>query len=112
MQIYIFRYLVQLTVSSLDSTKPKGLQSYLTLISQRARIEGFIVSAPSHVLHRKILILVHSFDYASQYPTAVKEIAAGLADGSIKRKFHIVEGLEKAPEALPMLFAGGNTGKL
>lgn len=28
------------------------------------------------------------------------------------RKFHIVEGLEKAPEALPLLFTGGNTGKL
>jgi hypothetical protein len=67
----------------------------MSLISQRAKMEGFIV-----------------FDYASQYPAAVKEIAAALADGSIKRKFHIVEGLEKAPEALPMLFTGGNTGKL
>jgi len=28
------------------------------------------------------------------------------------RKFHIVEGLEKAPEALPLLFTGGNIGKL
>jgi hypothetical protein len=28
------------------------------------------------------------------------------------RKFHIVRGLEKAPEALPLLFTGGNTGKL
>lgn len=25
---------------------------------------------------------------------------------------HIVEGLDKAPEALPMLYTGGNTGKL
>jgi NADPH-dependent curcumin reductase CurA len=39
-------------------------------------------------------------------------MARGLADGSIKRKFHIVEGLEQAPVALPMLFSGGNTGKL
>ena len=28
------------------------------------------------------------------------------------RKFHIVEGLEKAPEAFSLLFNGGNTGKL
>jgi len=82
-------------ISEYNSVKPKGLQSYMSLISQRAKMEGFIV-----------------FDYASQYPAAVKEIAAALADGSIKRKFHIVEGLEKAPEALPMLFTGGNTGKL
>ncbi|KAJ6505990.1 hypothetical protein DFH09DRAFT_1335068 [Mycena vulgaris] len=39
-------------------------------------------------------------------------MARGLADGSLKRKFHIVEGLEQAPVALPMLFSGGNTGKL
>jgi len=82
-------------ISEYNSVKPKGLQSYMTLISQRAKIEGFVV-----------------IDYVSQYPAAVKEIAAGLADGSIKSKFHIVEGLEKAPEALPMLFTGGNTGKL
>jgi NADPH-dependent curcumin reductase CurA len=53
-----------------------------------------------------------SFDYASRYAEAQKEMAKWLADGSVKRKFHIVEGLSKAPEALPMLFTGGNTGKL
>ncbi|TFK47799.1 alcohol dehydrogenase [Heliocybe sulcata] len=75
--------------------KPKGLTSYLTLISQRAKIQGFIV-----------------FDYADQYSKAAEEIAGWLADGTLKRKFHIVEGLENAPTALPMLFSGGNTGKL
>jgi len=53
-----------------------------------------------------------SIDYAKQYPRAIEEIAAGLADGSIKRKFHVVEGLQNAPNALPMLFSGANTGKL
>ncbi|KAJ3915900.1 hypothetical protein F5877DRAFT_92038 [Lentinula edodes] len=75
--------------------KPKGLQNYLTLISQRAKIEGFIV-----------------FDYAKRYPEAIAEMSQGLRDGTIKRKFHIVEGLENAPSALPLLFTGGNTGKL
>lgn len=79
----------------LDAAKPKGLQSYLNLISQRALIQGFVV-----------------FDYSAQYPTAVADIGAAVADGSIKRKFHVVEGLEKAPEALLMLYSGGNTGKL
>jgi len=82
-------------ISQYNSTKPKGLQSYMSLISQRAKIEGFIV-----------------LDYASQFPVAVKELANALATGSIKRKFHVVEGLEKAPEGLLMLFSGGNTGKL
>lgn len=44
---------------------------------------------------------------------AIKELSRGLSNGTIKRKFHIVEGgIEQAPIALPMLFSGGNTGKL
>jgi NADPH-dependent curcumin reductase CurA len=54
----------------------------------------------------------NSMDYESRYPEAIAAISKGLKDGSLKRKFHIVEGLEKAPVALPMLFSGGNTGKL
>ncbi|KAF9003935.1 hypothetical protein BDQ17DRAFT_1390336 [Cyathus striatus] len=79
-----------------DTAKPNGLQNYLTLIAQRAKIEGFIV-----------------FDYTKQYPVAIKELSQDLSSGKIKRKFHIVEGgVEAAPKALPMLFNGGNTGKL
>jgi len=75
--------------------KPTGLTSYMSLISQRARIEGFVI-----------------FDYKDQYHKAIADLSEWLASGSIKRKFHIVEGLDKAPVALPMLFKGGNTGKL
>ncbi|KAI6025233.1 hypothetical protein BKA83DRAFT_4258767 [Pisolithus microcarpus] len=81
-------------ISAYNATAP-GLRNYMTLIAQRAKIEGFIV-----------------FDYESEYPRAIKELAVGLADGSIKRKFHIVEGLENAPKALPMLYSGANDGKL
>ncbi|KAG1821737.1 uncharacterized protein BJ212DRAFT_916596 [Suillus subaureus] len=82
-------------ISAYNDPQPKGLKGYLTLIAQRAKMQGFVV-----------------FDYAEQYPVAVKEIAAGLADGSIKSKFHIVDGLQNAPSALPMLFSGANVGKL
>ncbi|KXN89105.1 Putative NADP-dependent oxidoreductase YfmJ [Leucoagaricus sp. SymC.cos] len=79
-----------------DSAKPKGLQAYLNLISQRAKIQGFIV-----------------FDYANEYPVALSEMGKGLASGKIKRRFHVVEGgIEQAPKAIPLLFSGGNTGKL
>lgn len=81
-------------ISAYNSTA-YGLRNYMTLIAQRAKIEGFLV-----------------LDYASEYPRAIKELAVGLADGSIKRKFHIVEGLENAPKALPMLYSGANDGKL
>jgi len=54
-----------------------------------------------------------SFDYESEYPTAYAELAKGLSQGRIKRKFHVVEGgIEQAPIALPLLFSGGNEGKL
>lgn len=54
-----------------------------------------------------------SFDYVHRYGEAIQELSAGLVDGSIKRKFHVVKGgVEEAPKALPMLFTGGNTGKL
>ncbi|KAG1719139.1 hypothetical protein EDB19DRAFT_746957 [Suillus lakei] len=82
-------------ISAYNDPKPKGLVGYLNLNLQRAKMQGFIVS-----------------DYAKQYPVAVKEIAAGLADGSIKSKFHIVDGFQNAPSALPMLFSGANAGKL
>jgi len=83
-------------ISAYNATKPKGIQSYLNLISQRASIQGFIV-----------------MDFASEYPAAIQELTIKLRNGSLKRKFHIVEGgIEQAPVALPMLFNGGNTGKL
>lgn len=91
--------------------KPRGLTQYSTLISQRAKIEGFVVCVGrDHVV--LLTDLFTSFDYAKDFPRAIEEVAAGLADGSIKRKFHIVEGLHNAPGALPMLFSGTNTGKL
>ncbi|KAL4063552.1 hypothetical protein V8B97DRAFT_2085029 [Scleroderma yunnanense] len=82
-------------ISAYNSERPRGLQNYMNLMAQRAKMEGFIV-----------------FDYTSEYPRAINEMATGLADGSIKRKFHIVEGLENAPTALPMLYSGANDGKL
>ncbi|KAH9014147.1 hypothetical protein EDB83DRAFT_277976 [Lactarius deliciosus] len=82
-------------ISQYNASKPKGISAYLNLISQRAKMEGFIV-----------------FDYADRYPEALTKLSKWVSEGRIIRKFHIVEGLEKAPESLPLLFSGGNTGKL
>jgi NADPH-dependent curcumin reductase CurA len=35
-----------------------------------------------------------------------------VAEGKIKHSEHVVEGLENAPDALNLLFTGGNTGKV
>ena len=42
----------------------------------------------------------------------MKAITEWIGKGLLKRKFHIVNGLDSAPSALPLLYSGGNTGKL
>lgn len=81
----------------------------------RGKMQGFIVYVHDHsrILLKPLSYTCFSFDHAKEFPEAIKNLAAGLADGTIKRKFHIVEGgIEETPKALPMLFTGGNTGKL
>ncbi|KAH9037807.1 hypothetical protein EDB85DRAFT_558929 [Lactarius pseudohatsudake] len=53
-----------------------------------------------------------SADYADRFPEAFTNLGRWSSEGRIIRKFHVVEGLEKAPESLPLLFSGGNIGKL
>ena len=74
---------------------PPGPSNYLSLLVRRGRMEGFII-----------------LDYLDRFPAAQLEVAGWIAEGKIKSSEHIVEGLEKAPEALNLLFSGGNTGKV
>ncbi len=78
----------------------------------RAKIEGFLVYdfmlTKVRTAHRGFC----SMDYQSQFAAAEKEMAQWILDGRLKRKYHVVEGLANAPEAINLLFTGGNTGKL
>jgi NADPH-dependent curcumin reductase CurA len=74
---------------------PPGPSNYLNLLVRRGRMEGFVI-----------------LDYLDRFPAAQTEVAGWLAEGRIKGREHIVEGLEKAPDALNLLFSGGNTGKV
>lgn len=73
----------------------KGPANYLSLLVNRARMEGFVV-----------------MDYADRYVAAGQEMAGWLAKGQLKSREHIVEGLETFPETLMKLFSGENNGKL
>ena len=53
-----------------------------------------------------------SMDYAKEYPVGMKAIAEWIEKGLLKRRFHAISGLDSAPGALPLLYNGGNTGKL
>ncbi|THH30019.1 hypothetical protein EUX98_g4180 [Antrodiella citrinella] len=97
------------------NSKPVGLVNYQTIISQRAELKGFIVYACSsfpHPTRTHTFPVRFRFDYAAQYPAALADLGKWLAEGKLKRKFHVVQGIEKAGEALPLLYSGGNIGKL
>ncbi len=83
-------------ISQYNNTTPvKGPSNYLSLLVNRARMEGMVV-----------------FDYAPRYPEAVKVIGKWIQEGSFKTREDIVDGLENFPDALLMLFEGRNFGKL
>lgn len=73
----------------------KGPANYLSLLVNRARMEGFVV-----------------MDHAKDYGKAAQEMAGWLASGKVKSKEDVVEGLETFPETLLKLFSGENFGKL
>lgn len=72
-----------------------GMASFANVLVKRLRVEGFIV-----------------LDYASRFMEAGTQLAQWKMFGKIKDRETIVEGLEKAPDAINMLFTGANTGKL
>jgi NADPH-dependent curcumin reductase CurA len=78
-----------------NTTAVQGPKNYLSLLVNRARMEGIVV-----------------FDYADRYHLAVAEMAGHLKAGRMKSKEDVVLGLENFPETLLKLFNGENFGKL
>jgi NADPH-dependent curcumin reductase CurA len=73
----------------------QGPSNYMSLLVFRARMEGFLV-----------------FDYVGQYKEAGAEMAGWIAEGKLKSKEDIVEGIETFPDTLQKLYKGENFGKL
>ncbi len=83
-------------ISVYNSTEaPAGPKNYLSLLVNNARMEGFVV-----------------FNYANRYGEGMADMAKWLADGSLKSREDIVDGIETFPETLMKLFKGENFGKL
>jgi NADPH-dependent curcumin reductase CurA len=72
-----------------------GLASFVQVLVKRLRVQGFII-----------------IDYASRFMEAATQLGQWKMFGKLKDRETIVEGLEKVPDAINMLFTGGNTGKL
>ena len=83
-------------ISQYNNTTPvKGPANYLSLLVNRARMEGIVV-----------------FDYADRYHLAIKDIAGWMKEGKFISREDVVEGIDNFPSALLKLFNGENFGKL
>jgi len=82
-------------ISQYNSKDFYGPKNYMKIVTARGYINGIIV-----------------FDYISEYPIAVKQMSEWIAQGKLKIKEHIEEGLDNFPDTLKMLFTGENFGKL
>lgn len=84
------------TISQANATElVPGPYNFRNILTQRARVEGFIV-----------------LDYADRYQEAFKDLSRWLAEGKIHYRVDWVDGLENAPRAINKLFDGSNKGKL
>jgi NADPH-dependent curcumin reductase len=73
-----------------------GPKNYLSLLVNRAKMEGFVV-----------------FDYAARYGEAIKDMAGWMKAGKLKSREHIVDGkVEDFLDTLMVLFEGDKIGKL
>jgi NADPH-dependent curcumin reductase CurA len=83
-------------ISQYNNTTPvKGPSNYLSLLVNRARMEGMVV-----------------FDYAERFPQAIGQIAQWMREGKLVSKEDVVRGIENFPDTLNKLFSGENFGKL
>jgi NADPH-dependent curcumin reductase CurA len=71
------------------------LQNLRYLMGKRARMEGF-----------------NTLDHWDEYETAVTRLGEWLAAGEIVARIDVLDGLDRAPEALVRLFSGEHLGKL
>ena len=77
-----------------EAERPSG-PPLARVLMNRVTVQGFII-----------------LDYFGRFPEAIAQLGARVAEGKVKDRHTIVEGLEKAPDAVNMLFDGDNVGKL
>ena len=83
-------------ISQYNAVEPvPGPYNFARILIQRARIEGFVV-----------------IDYMDRFQEAYEELGSWLAEGKIKFRVDIIDGLENAARGINKLFDGSNKGKL
>jgi NADPH-dependent curcumin reductase len=81
-------------IAEYDAGEPYGYKRMRSVLVNRIRMQGMIV-----------------FDWKDRYGEALAGLSAFLAEGKLKYRESIVEGLDNAPRALIGLLRGENFGK-
>ncbi|OGA40632.1 MAG: NADP-dependent oxidoreductase [Betaproteobacteria bacterium RIFCSPLOWO2_12_FULL_68_19] len=81
-------------IAEYNATEPYGYKNLRSVLVNRIRMQGMIV-----------------FDWRQRYGEALKALGAMHAQGKLKYRESVLEGLENAPRGLISLLKGGNFGK-
>lgn len=83
-------------ISQYNAAEPvPGPYNLINILAKRAKMQGFIVT-----------------DYMPRAGEAIAALSQWYAEGKLKYRVDVVEGLQNAPSALNKLFEGSNQGKL
>ena len=82
-------------ISQYNNTAVQGPKNYMSLLVNRASMQGMVV-----------------FDYAHKYGEAIADLATWLKDGKLKSKEDVYEGIENFYDTFLRLFSGDKMGKL
>jgi NADPH-dependent curcumin reductase CurA len=83
------------TMSQPSDPTPQGPRWNRQLLIKRARMEGFLV-----------------LDHFGRFADAAERLAVWYREGKLKSREEIIDGIERAPEALLRLLRGDNHGKM
>jgi len=82
------------TISDYNATDPYRVKNWRAILVNRLKVQGMIV-----------------FDWKDRYGEALKELSGFLAQGKLRYRESVVQGLENAPRGLMDLLNGKNFGK-
>jgi len=81
-------------ISEYNATEPYGYKMLRSVLVNRIRMQGMIV-----------------FDWKDRYAEGVQALAGHLAQGKLKYRESVLEGIDNAPQGLIALLKGQNFGK-
>jgi len=81
-------------ISDYNATAPYAIRNWRAVLVNRIRLQGMIV-----------------FDWKERYGEALKALGGFFAEGKLKYRESVIEGLENAPRGLIALLKGENFGK-